>query len=113
MTMMMMMMMMMRKRRKNFNSIIKYIMAHPVNFSFPRHFLIIRQMIALCDITARTVILYVQFNLTYMYCTVYTAHCTHCTCFPVSHVCQMLKLHLTAEKLVRLGLITTAVLRLL
>ena len=48
-----------------------------------------------CDITAHTVLLYVLFCLTYMYCTlvctIHTVHCTHSTCslfpcFPVSDV---------------------------
>ena len=32
-----------------------------------------------CDITAHTVLLYVLFCLTYMYCTLYTVRTIHCT----------------------------------
>lgn len=45
-----------------------------------------------CDITAHTVLLYVLFCLTYMYCTLYvlyilhTVHTVHVPCFPVSDV---------------------------
>jgi len=45
-----------------------------------------------CDITARTVLLYVLFCLTYMYCTLYilyilyTVHTVHVPCFPVPDV---------------------------
>ena len=45
-----------------------------------------------CDITARTVLLYVLFCLIYMYCTLYvlyilhTVHTVHVPCFPVSDV---------------------------
>ncbi len=44
-----------------------------------------------CDITAHTVLLYVLFCLTYMYCTLYhrhryIVHIVHVPCFPVSDV---------------------------
>ena len=52
-----------------------------------------------CDITAHTVLLYVLFCLTYMYCTLYvlyiphTVHTVHVPCFPVS-LFPMLRFHL-------------------
>jgi hypothetical protein len=45
-----------------------------------------------CDLIANTVLLYVLFCLTYMYCTLYvldildTVHTVHVPCFPVSDV---------------------------